>query len=106
MKSIYTHDNVVVLHSVKNLLALNDIESFVKNEHTIPIGAQHGINNTFFELWIVNDQDFAKASAIIDKEIDHPVFKSPWTCSNCTEKNEGSFETCWKCSTPREPMNE
>lgn len=104
MKHIYTHDNVVILHSVKNLLELNNIESFVKNEHTIPIGAQHGISNTFFELWIVNDQDFDRASAIIEKEIEHPVFKSSWICSSCGEKNEGNFEICWKCNAARESM--
>ena len=106
MKPIYTHDNVVILHSVKNILAINDIESFVKNEHTIPIGAQHGINNTFFELWIVNDQDLEKAKAIIEKEIDNPVFKNSWICSNCGEKNEGSFEICWKCQKSRGSINE
>ncbi len=58
MKKIYTHDNVLVLHSVKNVLALHGIESFVKNEHTIPVGAQHGIANIFHELWISNEGSF------------------------------------------------
>ncbi len=31
-------------------LALNDIESYLKNEQTVPVGAQHGIGNTFHEL--------------------------------------------------------
>lgn len=97
MKRIYTHDNIVVLHSVKNTLALNNIESFVKNEHTVPVGAQHGINNIFHELWIVNDQDHKKASAIIENEVDNPVTANAWICSNCSEENEGSFEICWKC---------
>ncbi len=97
MKHIYTHDNVVVLHSVKNVLAASDIESFVKNEHTIPVSANHGINNIFHELWILNDQDYDKARMIIDKEIDNPEPKASWVCSNCGEENEGSFEICWKC---------
>jgi hypothetical protein len=97
MKRIYTHDNIVVLHSVKNVLALNNIESFVKNEHTIPAGARHGISNIFHELWILNDQDYERACRVIDTEIDNPVFKAAWICSNCREENEGNFDVCWKC---------
>ena len=99
MRLIYTHDNVVVLHSVKNILALNSIESFVKNEHSIPIGARHGINNTFHELWILYDQDYQKARSVIEKEIDCPVTKDSWICSHCNEENAGSFDICWKCQS-------
>ncbi|MFT4888683.1 MAG: hypothetical protein ACJAY7_001312 [Pseudohongiellaceae bacterium] len=42
MKFIYSHDNIMVLHSAKNILALNDIAFFVKNEYTIANGAGHG----------------------------------------------------------------
>tara|TARA_R100001039_G_C1845472_1_gene105817 strand:- start:1010 stop:1324 length:315 start_codon:yes stop_codon:yes gene_type:complete len=97
VKHIYTHENIVVLHSVKNVLALNDIDSVVKNEYTIPAGARHGINNIFHELWILHDQDFDRAVAVIDTEIDNPVGKAPWQCEHCQEENEGSFEICWKC---------
>ena len=68
MRQIYTHENIMVLHSAKNILALNGIEAFVKNEHTLPNGARHGIDNIFLELWIINDQDFAKASSIIEEQ--------------------------------------
>jgi hypothetical protein len=97
MKHIYTHDNIVVLHSVKNILALNGIESFVKNEHTIPVGSRHGINNIFHELWILNDQDYQEASTVIENEIENPEPGEPWTCRSCGEENEGSFDICWKC---------
>jgi hypothetical protein len=103
MKRIYTHDNIVVLHSVKNVLALNNIESFVKNEHTIPAGARHGISNIFHELWILNDQDYEKASRVIDTEIDNPALKASWICRQCNEENEGNFEVCWKCQNMGPP---
>lgn len=104
MKRIYTHDNIMVVHSVKNILALNNIESFVKNEHTVPVGARHGINNIFHELWILDDQDFDRASALIETEIDNPVARVTWVCSSCNEENEGSFEICWKCQTEPPPI--
>lgn len=24
-----------------------------------------------------------------------------WICTNCRERSEDNFDTCWKCSTPR-----
>lgn len=101
MKRIYTHDNILVLHSVKNVLALNHIDSFVKNEHAIPAGARHGISNIFHELWIFNDQDYEKASTVIANAIENPEPGSSWVCSNCSEENEGSFEICWRCQSAR-----
>jgi len=97
MKRIYTHDNVVVLHSVKNVLALHDIDSFVKNEHTIPVGVRHGIGNIFHELWLQNDQDYAKACEVIKEKVEQKVSGKDWVCDNCGEKNAGSFEICWQC---------
>jgi hypothetical protein len=99
MKQIYTHDNVVVLHSVKNILAMNDIESFVKNEHGIPNGARHGINNIFHELWILHDHDYDRAVALIDSEIENPAARPSWVCGHCGEENEGTFDVCWKCQS-------
>ena len=103
MRHIYTHKNIVILHSAKNILALNGITSFVKNEHAIPNGARHGINNIFLELWINDDRDYDKAKDIIENEVDNPAPKESWHCSECNEENDGSFELCWKCNT--EPAN-
>lgn len=99
MKHIYTNENIMLLHSAKNILALNDIRSFVKNEHVIPTGARHGINNIFLELWINHDQDYAKAKEIIENEVENPESKESWVCSECNEENGGSFEFCWNCQT-------
>jgi hypothetical protein len=99
MKLIYTHENIMILHSAKNILALNGISSFVKNEHAIPNGARHGITNIFLELWINDDSDFGNAKEIIENEVENPVHKESWQCSECGEGNDGSFELCWKCQT-------
>ena len=102
MKLVYTHDNIAVLQSVKNILSLHNIESFVKNEHSIPVGARHGINNTFLELWVLNDGDLDRARAVIEDEIDNTDTGEPWICSYCNEENESTFAVCWKCQHPRE----
>lgn len=28
-----------------------------------------------------------------------------WHCHECGEENAGTFELCWQCNTPREPMS-
>jgi hypothetical protein len=99
IKHIYTHYNIMVLHSVKNILSMHSIESIVKNEHTVPVGPQHGINNIFHELWLLNDEDFDKATAIIESEFENPDPGIPWYCSKCGEENEGNFEVCWNCQS-------
>lgn len=99
MKHVYTHDNIVVLQSAKNILMQNDVEAFIKNEHTIANGARHGIENTFLELWIVNNQDFQKAKEIIADRLTNPSEKPAWTCRKCDEQNDGSFDFCWKCQS-------
>ncbi len=97
MKHVYTHDNIMVLNSAKNILAQHGIESVVKNEHIANINAQHGINNAFHELWILNDQEFDRAAGIIEKEVKNPEPAAAWICGGCEEQNEGSFDFCWNC---------
>jgi hypothetical protein len=55
----------------------------------------------FLELWIINDQDFTKASSIIERQLTNPEPTEPWTCANCDEENDGSFDFCWKCQTEK-----
>jgi len=97
MKLIYKHDNIAILHSAKNVLALNDIETFVKDEHGSTMSARFGISNMFHELWLTHDQDFEKASTIIENEIENPEPKASWVCVECNEENDGSFDACWNC---------
>ena len=102
MQLIYTHDNIAVVQSVKNVLTNHGIESFVKNEHSVAIGARHGINNTFIELWLLHDQDLVRAAAIIESEVENPDSGESWTCPSCQEENEGAFAFCWNCQQARE----
>lgn len=99
MKLIYTHENIMVLHSAKNILELNGIEAFVKSEDIIPSGARLGIGNIFLELWIMHDGDYDKARAIIEKQIENPEPKESWFCPKCAEQNDGSFDVCWNCQS-------
>lgn len=105
MKHVYSHENLLVVNSAKNFLALHAIDSVIKNDAISSLSARHGIENTFCELWILNDQEFEKATEIIDKEIENPTDSFPWVCRNCNEQNAGSFELCWNCQEEK-PIKE
>jgi hypothetical protein len=85
------------VYSVKNVLELNEIQSQVKNEYTHTIGGGLGLANTLAELWLLHDEDYDRAKAVIETQILHPPPLSPWICDKCGEMNEGSFQVCWKC---------
>lgn len=97
MKLIYKDENMMVIHSVKNILELNDIDCYIKNEHGHTMGAEFGLSNTLLELWLSNSDDYEKASSIIDKQIHATTTESSWTCDSCGEENDGNFGLCWKC---------
>lgn len=101
MKLIYTHENAMLLHSAKNILERNNIESVFKNEHSAPNGGNLGISNIFQELWVVNDEDYLRATEIIEREIVNPEPKANWACPHCKEENAGSFDFCWNCQTAK-----
>ena len=97
MRLVYTHENKLILHSAKNVLELNGIKCFLKNEHSASAACNLGITNTDAELWISNIEDYENAVSLVEKEIANPSSKAPWTCNKCNEENDGSFELCWNC---------
>lgn len=101
MKLIYTHENHMLLHSAKNILDQNNIETVFNNEHSAPNGGNLGISNIFQELWVVNDADYLRACEIIEREITNPAPKATWICTHCKEENAGSFDFCWNCQTAK-----
>lgn len=99
MKLIYEHENMMILHSVKNILEAHDIACFLKNEFGQPMGAEFGLSNTLLELWLNDENDFDKATAIIEKEVLNADSGEAWACAKCGEENAGNFSACWKCQT-------
>ena len=101
MKLVYTHENTMLLHSAKNILDSNNIESVFKNEHSAPSGPNLGISNIFQELWVVHEEDYLRAREILEREIINPEPKAAWVCPQCNEENAGSFDFCWNCQTAK-----
>jgi len=96
---LYKDENSAIVHSAKNILEMNGIDSFIKNEDAQSMGARFGIDNTYLELWLSSEENFELAKSILEKEIINPEQKPAWDCSKCGENNEGSFEVCWNCQS-------
>lgn len=96
MRKVYTHENLAIVTSAKNLLELNDIDSFLKNEFHAS-GGHVGFEAVPIELWVPDDTVAEKAIDILEQELAKSESGEAWDCLNCGEHNEASFETCWKC---------
>ena len=104
MKQLYSARNALEAHDLRFFLAAHGIDAKVTGD------------NNAFETFIsftpqsapcvfVDDADLDRASELLDQFANRP--SSPksgpaWTCSKCQQLIESQFDTCWKCSTPRE----
>lgn len=76
------------------------IEHEVRNEAT---NANYPTGPFCPELWILHDEDFAKAVELLKAwRAKPPATQRPWTCPSCGEPLEAQFASCWKCGTFRE----
>jgi hypothetical protein len=59
-------------------------------------------------LWVVNDADFSRASAVLaDFRKSPSSTRMAWRCPGCGEHVENQFSSCWKCGheQPEGPLN-
>ncbi len=95
MKKVFSHENRLIVFNLKNLLQEQGIECIVKNEY-----AGGGVGDlspfeTWPELWVIHESDFAAAKLLVDQlqqDDETDIF-----CPHCGEANGSSFRICWKC---------
>ena len=99
MKMLFSSPQSPEVGLLKDLLDKAGIPCEVRNEN-----AYSNFPGAAFypELWILNDDDFAKASEIRDTLCGTPSENlDSWVCPACGEKSEGQFSSCWKCGADR-----
>ena len=55
MKPVYTHQNIIIVSTAKNILENNGIDCFIKNEFSNSMGGELGLANIWVELWVSNE---------------------------------------------------
>lgn len=101
MIQIFSNENAMIVHGVKNLLELNEIDCFLKNEHASTSGANLGLGNLAIELWIHDASLKDRALALIEETKTQVSNAEPWICEKCKQDNEGNFDLCWNCQSSR-----
>jgi len=103
MKKIFSSQNSMIIHHMKNLLELEGIPAVVRNENlTLALGSIPA-TECWVELWILDANKENKAREIIkkEKEAEEKAIVWPWKCPHCGEKIDGQFTDCWQCGEPK-----
>ncbi len=96
MKKIFTHENPVILHNVRNLLQAEGIETRVVNEFAAGAAGNLPAFDTWPELWLEDDSRYRDAEQVLQQILDQRPGPD-WYCRGCQELNDGAFQVCWKC---------
>ena len=96
MKMVYTNENRFIVANARNILEDQSIDLVVKNEFCSGIIGEVSAFDTWLELWFLHDSDYEQACNIIANALSNEN-TAEWRCHHCQEKNDASFELCWKC---------
>lgn len=100
MRMLFTSMNRTDVGMLQSIIERAGIQLEIRNEAT---SANYPTGPFFPELWILHDQDFARAVDLLNAwRATPPSNQLPWTCPTCGERLEGQFASCWKCDTVRE----
>ena len=102
MRKVYaSHDSVIVGH-MRQMLENHDIRCIVRNDFLLGGAGELPVNETWPEVWVVDDRDFDRARAFVDAIVATANMSDPpWCCGSCGEHMEGQFTDCWRCGAPR-----
>jgi hypothetical protein len=96
MKMVYTNESHFLVTNVRNLIEAKKINTFLKNEFAQGAVGETSAFDSWPEVWVFDDLDFNRAIEIV-KLSESPDNTVDWTCNNCSEENDPSFEVCWNC---------
>ncbi len=84
---------------VKNTLQLAGYACHIRNEYAAGGAGDIAPIETWPEVWLDNDAQFADAKHYLEKNIlQKNVTEPDWICSSCGESNGAAFDFCWNCS--------
>jgi predicted RNA-binding Zn-ribbon protein involved in translation (DUF1610 family) len=96
LKLVYTHENRMIVSNAKNLLEAAGFDVLLKNEFAGGGLGELPVFDTWMELWVSEDTDYARACELLETALSD-TRASAWLCPQCGEQNDASFELCWQC---------
>ncbi len=101
MIRVFSHDNIVLVYNVKNLLELEGIDCVIRNDLIHSAAGELPPTEVWPEVWITSEHHQEKAATLVDRAIHGDTQGVSWSCPQCSEVNAPAFETCWQCATER-----
>ena len=102
MRKVYSTDNSAIIGHARQVLENHAIPCVVRNDFLLGGAGELPVNETWPELWVIDDRDLDRARALVDGIVAaaHEC-GPPWRCTSCGEQVEGQFTDCWSCGASR-----
>ena len=97
MKRLITHESLAHVGHLKNVLEQSGIACIIRNDQLSGGLGEIPFLDCLPELWVVRDQDLARAEALLATTQRTAEQRGEWRCRECNEINEGQFAVCWQC---------
>jgi hypothetical protein len=97
MKKLFVSEDWFSIMQVTQLLDANRIPFLVKNEFASGAVGEIPPLDALPEVWLLEDDWYARANALIDDLRHLPTEGDSWICASCEEENDGNFKLCWQC---------
>lgn len=106
MKLLYTAEHLPLVWHARNLVEEAGYACVLRNEYAGGGAGELSPFDVWPELWIVEDLHYERARTALAAALTRSLGEPPWQCRHCGERNEGSFELCWKCGVDcRAPLS-
>jgi Putative prokaryotic signal transducing protein len=97
MRKIYVALNLPDAQIILNLLEDSGIPAHLFNTNMQGAVGHIPFNDTYPQVWIVNDGQYARGKNIIREYKLTPIDTRIFRCEKCHEENPANFGTCWNC---------
>ncbi|MFC3151693.1 DUF2007 domain-containing protein [Litoribrevibacter euphylliae] len=99
MIKVFTNPNGFIVANIRNLLALEGIQTEIRNEFAVGATGELAYVDVWPELWVA-DWCEEKARQLISAFGSEEI-SGVWCCCSCREENEAAFDLCWQCGEDR-----
>ncbi|MCC5869144.1 MAG: DUF2007 domain-containing protein [Gammaproteobacteria bacterium] len=98
MKKVYSHESIVTINHLRNVLEAQGVAAIVRNDRLFGVLGEVPFMECWPQLWVLNDLQADHAKQLIGAALAEPDGSDvDWTCGSCGERIEGHFAVCWQC---------
>ena len=99
MKMVFTSEDTVYLHHLKNILQAKEIDCVIKNDRLGSLAGEIPMGLCWPELWVVDAMHEAWAKELIAESKSQSDEAHNWLCEGCGEEHSSRFTDCWNCQS-------